>query len=447
MSIDLPKKGLAWALIISTLAIFLISPFLSLPWGFTLLLLAIFYAFVVAFARPDWGLPLLILLRPCLDIFSNETLFTVQGKAVNFSALVAILTITLFAWLALQKGRELSKIPHFWLWLTFVGLAGLSITYSANPLTSISETLRLLSIAAMYAMGWWLANNQDGLVRLVRASIWSGLVPATLAVWQYWHGTGLTIPFEGIYNRIYGTFAHPNLLAYYLILPIVLSVFIFLTGRRKVANAFYLFPAIGFTAILALTYTRGAWLAFLGTLFIIGLARFRVFLVAMLATAAIAYLTILPINQRINDLTRPNPDSSVQWRINLWRDSLVLVKQQPFIGAGAGTASEQILRLRGEEAGSSDPHNDYLKITLENGLIGLAVYGLLLFGLFVSLIKTYLRCAQPRLKILILTVAAAFIAIFGMGLADNILRNTALQWTFWALAGAVLATSRQLAKK
>jgi O-antigen ligase len=156
---------------------------------------------------------------------------------------------------------------------------------------------------------------------------------------------------------------------------------------------------------------------------------------------ALAYLLIEPLNYRVNDLVANRSDSSIQWRINLWSDAKEYVKSQPLLGYGAGVASNLILDKRGEQFGSSDPHNDYLKIAIENGLIGLLVYFSLIIGLFIKLTKKYFLTDQTQLKTLILSAIGLSIAFYAMSAADNILRNTALMWSFWALIGAILAVN------
>jgi O-antigen ligase len=100
-----------------------------------------------------------------------------------------------------------------------------------------------------------------------------------------------------------------------------------------------------------------------------------------------------------------------------------------------------ILDKRGEQYGSSDPHNDYLKIALENGLIGLFFYAALLIALVYRLLATYLAGRGSEIEILALMLFGLTISFIIMGFADNILRNTALMWAFWSLAGALFAVS------
>ncbi|MDP3956606.1 MAG: O-antigen ligase family protein, partial [bacterium] len=125
---------------------------------------------------------------------------------------------------------------------------------------------------------------------------------------------------------------------------------------------------------------------------------------------------------------------------NLWNDAKEYIKEKPWFGYGAGVASNLILDKRGEKFGSSDPHNDYLKIAIENGLAGLLAYVSLIVGLFINLIKKYsVATGRTQIQTLILAGLGLSIAFYVMSAVDNILRNTALMWSFWALIGAIFA--------
>jgi O-antigen ligase len=81
-------------------------------------------------------------------------------------------------------------------------------------------------------------------------------------------------------------------------------------------------------------------------------------------------------------------------RVIFWKNTVELIRDNPLIGYGTGAFKEAYGRkVAGQEgvAGteSSDPHNQFMKIATEHGLIGL--------GIFLALIVTALRqpCSQP----------------------------------------------------
>ncbi|MEK7202882.1 MAG: O-antigen ligase family protein [Patescibacteria group bacterium] len=308
---------------------------------------------------------------------------------------------------------------------------------------SIIEWTRLLSIFSLYILGYLIIKTNENLTRLSKIIIFSVIIPSIFALYQFFTRTGMSIPFEGIYNRIFGTFTHPNLFAYYLIIPIALSLFLFsITKTKKIAKIILAIITIFLSILLILTYTRGAWLAFVIIITFISIACFKKygkFLIIIFLIISFSYFLIEPINKRINDFIY-NPYNSIHWRLNLWKDSLSYVKEKLLFGNGTGTAEKSILQKRGYRFGSTAPHNDYLKITLENGLLGLLSYIFLIISLFFKLLKKFQTTKSQNIKLFSLTLLGITVSLYTLSFADNILRNTALEWSYWILIGAFLAS-------
>jgi len=189
-----------------------------------------------------------------------------------------------------------------------------------------------------------------------------------------------------------------------------------------------------------LTYTRGAWLVFLISISILGFLKYRKILLGILLGVILVYFIFPPLHSRVNDLFAYKPGNSVQWRINLWKDGLQYFKEKPLGGHGIGTANQIILERRGPEMGSSDPHNDYLKVIIENGILGIISYLIIIISLLTTLLWKFVKSSSIEEKNLHLLFIGITVALYLMSFADNILRNTALQWVFWILLGALFAT-------
>jgi putative inorganic carbon (hco3(-)) transporter len=438
MSITGQKTKLVFILIFCFILASLL-PFIDFSPSILFFLFLLIGVFTTAFINPKLGLYGIILVRPVLDVFTGESIASAGRLSLNPAGLFGILSILFALYVGLVRKDKLRSIPLLFAWAGFLLISLFSVFYTDSLSTTLTEWLRLSSIASLFLLGYVLMDKGQDLVNLVRVSIASALAPSILAVYQFITQTGMTVPLEGIYNRIYGSFAHPNLFAYYLLVPIALSLLIFLAGdKRKVRVSFFILPAIFFSMVLVMTYTRGAWIALLLLIFFIGAFRFRILLVTTALAALLLYAVLPPVQVRINDMLRPDPYGSIEWRKNLWRDSMVFAKERPVTGYGTGVAKDLILQKRGPEFGSSDPHNDYLKIFIENGLLGLAAYAILVASMLGRLLFIYLRSRTTTFRALVLAMAAASVSIFIMSYADNILRNTALQWTYWALIGGLL---------
>lgn len=413
--------------------------FIANPLGAFLIVFAILFISFI-FVEPFYGLLILIILRPTLDIFTNQSVISIGQYSLNIASVLAILVIGFSFAVAFYHFRKLSSLPLKIPLLVFICLTFTSIFFSQSAYLSLAEWLRILSIFSLYLLGFILIKNKADFKKLIFVVIGSAFIPAIVAFYQFFTGTGITIISENISNRIFGTFAHPNLLAYYIALILILLVFLILNRQKyQLKNSLlYSFFALN-GVLLLLTYTRGAWLFFLVALATVGIVKYKKFLLGALLALFIFYLVIPPLNTRVNSLFKYDPFDSIQWRIELWKDGIKYSKEHIIAGHGLGTASKIILDRRGESFGSPDPHNDYLKILLENGIIGIVSYLFLIISLFITLIKGYFQSKEFFTKNLFLLFIGISLGLYLMSFADNILRNTALQWSFWIILGALFA--------
>jgi len=421
--------------------------FISNPLSAFLLIFGLFFTFFV-FINPLYGFFALLILRPTLDIFTSKTILTIRSFSLNLASLLGIISIILAAYLIIKNSAKLKKLPLKFPIVLFLFiiinplLFAIDGTIRSNFTLALTEWMRILSIFSLYAIGFILIDNLEKFKKLIWVILFSILIPGLVAFFQFFTQTGMTIIDEEISNRIYGTFAHPNLFAYYLVIPLSLGLFLFLNSKKSQSNLSknsHLFFSLPIFILLMLTYTRGAWMVFLAVIFVLGIFRYRKFLLGILLGLILIYFIVPPLHTRVNNLFEYNPYSSIQWRINLWKDSLKYAQEKFTTGYGLGSASKIILDKRGEQFGSSDPHNDYLKILLENGIPSLLSYLILIIALLIILLKKYFQSDSVFIKNLFLLLIGISFGLYAMSFADNVLRNTALQWVFWSLIGATFS--------
>lgn len=413
--------------------------FLTEPISVFLILAGVLFAFFVS-VNPLYGLFLLLILRPTLDIFASQSILSISNYSLNIASVLAIFTISFCLITLLGNFKKIRSLPLKLPLFLFIFISLASIFFSFNPALGTIEWLRILSIFSMYLLGFILIKNPDDFKKLIYVIIFSAVIPGLTAFYQFFTRSGMTIIDESISNRIFGTFAHPNLFAYYLTIPLTLSIFLILNKQKYFTRSFLIkLSAACFFILLLLTYTRGAWAVFLMIIFILGIIRYKKFLFGSAIALMLLYFIVPPLNTRVNNLFEYDPYSSISWRINLWKDSIRYSQEKIVLGHGLGTANELILDRRGERFGSPDPHNDYLKILIETGFLGITAYLILIIALLFNLSKRYFNSDSAFAKNLFLLFIGISIGLYIMSFADNILRNTALQWTFWILLGGLFS--------
>ncbi len=430
--------------VITILSITVFVGFLSFfktPLLITLLLIGIFFTFLVFFIDLKWGFFLLLLLRPILDFSSEITILKVFNNPINLASILGIVLILITVLKLPNQLAKLKKNPLLKQWLIFLIILIFGISFSFNKTSSISELVRVSTIFSFFILGFIAIKTKKDLLELTVTIIASMIIPSLVAFYQLTTNTGLSLSYQDIPNRLFGTFAHPNLFAFSLTLSIALSIEMFLLTNKYYQKWIYVTSFLIFFFLLILTYTRGAWILFAFMILGAGMLKLRKLLFFSIIAFFSVYLIISPIRERINSITTLSPYSSISWRFNLWQDALVYSREAPILGYGTGTAEELILERRGLRLGSPAPHNDFLRILLGNGIIGLVAFIIIFLSLLKELLLEFLSRSKnnDEIAFLFLIFLCFTIGLYAASFGDNIINATALQWAFWAEAGGLLA--------
>lgn len=200
--------------------------------------------------------------------------------------------------------------------------------------------------------------------------------------------------------HLISTFYWHNSFAGFLIMILPISAVVFFSKSKKPHSYYYGFSFIISALALALTYSRGAWLGMTAAIFITALA-FRKsrpdfknagkkilisFLSVMALFMIIEYSQMEKIKRfgGISDApAETRLENSVTARLNYFSSAVKIFKKFPVLGAGFGAFplfhSEYQNDIR---FFATDPHNFYLKILSETGVIGFAAFLLLIRGAF-----------------------------------------------------------------
>jgi len=375
----------------------------------------------------------LALLRPSLDVLSRIE-FQIYSSLPSFNPNVFIggLVFLILSIFYLWNIKKIYWTPLFWSISIFLGLSFASIFYSIDPFTSLREFIRLASIFLLYFLAYQLIENKKDFYLLLKVILASYILPGIVALIQLIGGWGLPDDFGG-FQRIYGTFAHPNPFAFYTFFILALTISLLLIKKQNL----YILPVAMTTFLLIATYTRSALACFFIFILCLGIFKYRKLLIFGLLFFLGLYLFSDIFRERLWELISLDPYGSIVWRFRLWQDILPISLWHPWIGYGLGTFTNLVEFYRGFELGSLDSHNDYLKIFVENGIIGLLSYLAIITGLLINLIKIFRKTINQE-KIFALGFLIITLSLLAASSFDNIIRETALQWNLWIILGAWL---------
>ncbi|MBS1857054.1 MAG: O-antigen ligase family protein [Acidobacteria bacterium] len=189
------------------------------------------------------------------------------------------------------------------------------------------------------------------------------------------------------------------------------------------------------------SFSRGGYVAFLVGWVFVGVLRYRVLLVVF-AVLATCWASIVPnaVRERVLMTYDPNQgelDHSAELRLELWDDALNLVRDNPAFGSGFNTYA-YMKRLYGY----GDTHNIYLKVLVETGVAGLAIFLWLLTRTFRTGYCLFRRSRTPLFSGLGLGLAAWVVCTAAANLFGDRWNYLQISGYLWVLAGLV---SRALA--
>ncbi len=193
--------------------------------------------------------------------------------------------------------------------------------------------------------------------------------------------------------------------------------------RRLLAGA----AAIFSVHPLFFSYSRGAYVAALAAMVAIGLLRSRLVLAAVFALA-LAWQTLLPVTvvERI-EMTEAGGgqlEASAAHRLNLWEHAKQLFDENPLFGVGFGGFGYTV--PPGETL--TDTHSFYMRELSEQGMIGAALFVLVLLRALRSGWQLF-RAAQTRFY---RGMSLGFIGCMAACIVANVFGD---RWSYFVLGG------------
>ena len=289
---------------------------------------------------------------------------------------------------------------------------------SQDPHQSLSGFVRAVQVFVLVPLAVLLSlRGRRDLRLLLAALVGAALVEGSVGVEQYLTGTGAS--YDGGTIRAVGTFGAQDIMAmsavvsYGMIAALGLALEARAGGRARRAAALGA-VALLLTAPLALSFSRGSWIATgcaVATALLFTdvrlLLRGAVFglaaAVVLVGGLGLGGASVVARLSSITQVTGAAPDHSVSDRYDLWSTAGAIWRQHPATGVGPKEFPQfrdahAPVRLSsgsdtaGAGAGFSrepllSPHNMYLLVLSEQGLIGLTAFGALVLGLLTGTVR------------------------------------------------------------
>ncbi|TDI78226.1 MAG: O-antigen ligase family protein [Caldithrix sp.] len=263
---------------------------------------------------------------------------------------------------------------------------------------------------------------------------------------------------DSFWFRAGGLFSHPNVFADFLIfnLPLVLRLFVFYKHKKRSHNIFFCALFLSGLGALFATYSRGAWLSFVGAtvlMLLYSLFKYKFFPKVVSGVAFLVLLgTIFAVHYVptvVSQFEAKNRQKAAAVRVPLNKVAFSIFADNAIWGVGMGQYTFHTHKYAHEHVTEEHDyyqllqvvHNSFLLILSETGIVGFLFYGGIFFLIFKHGIRV-MKNKNPYVSNMGLGILTGFLAFFIAMLAGPDLRDHQIQMVFWILAGFLVVLSK-----
>ena len=352
--------------------------------------------------------------------------------------------ISIFLLLWSLRTADMRAIPLKAPFAVWLGAALLSMIWAVHPDFSIGAIKTEIVFGILAFLIFFTATRGPRELKFWVVALFASAVVATaIAAVHFLRGLD-PYPVGAIYA---GALSNAGYVA--TVLPFLAAAAMLASGKRRVAM-------LGVILLLLLmaygTTNRGVWLyllvelAVFGGLYLIRVdlpPKIRTRVIALMVATAILGTGVLLFAAKGRLGLQGGPSDIIagtakaDLRPQLWKDSIDLIRERPFTGAGFGT---MVLGREMQEQQNNLNHTHAHNIVL-NYALQLGVFGPLIFAfLFYSLGREFWKLTRlPDRELLLLGIAGLSMisGVLAAGMIEDLF-NHHLAWLFWSLAGMTL---------
>jgi O-antigen ligase len=344
---------------------------------------------------------------------------------------VGLLSVVFIAQLAVGK-RRIRRLGLELFMVAFCIMALPAITASLSGVNSAGQLVldKFVIPFGVFVLAKNLYSEKISLDKLCAALAIIGLYLSFMIFYEHLTGAplftaiGRTTVYTRSLRKIVSLLGNPAFLATVLGMIVPMALYKSLHDRSRHARAFY--GALFLTALLGnfFCYNRGAWLALAAGLVVLLLERRyrRILLPIILLAALVGLLYWQVISETAVVSERLSNVSSLQFRLDLLKVSLQVIRDHPLFGVGVGNFAYYFLQYGGHwETLAFDlptPHNTFVLILTTMGLASLVPYALIFVAMSLSLLTRLVRFrGDARVDKALLVSGLGVVAVYAVSSA------------------------------
>jgi putative inorganic carbon (hco3(-)) transporter len=293
------------------------------------------------------------------------------AKGVIFFSFIFLFSAKRIARTAAGKSWRLTDKATLWL-LAFTVVEGVSILGALWQEYALSVFINALKLLVAYLLIINLVDDSKKVRQILWILVLAAMVPALGTIYHYIFKIDLV---EGYRAAWIGVYSDPNDLAFNLVVLIPILLVLFESEKKWILKGILLSQLATFTAAIYVTSSRGGLVGLLVVLvFLVLRSNHRMLHFSIGSILFLILLAAAPARywERAETIINFQQDESAMGRVYAWRAGLAMLQDRPLLGVGVGCFVMGWPIYAPPEAGTKwrAPHNTFIQVMGENGLLG-----------------------------------------------------------------------------
>ena len=367
--------------------------------------------------------------------------FTLLGALNSIANVLGMLTGAIILLNILLETRIRMHYANLLFFILFAwGL--FTVGWNGDTVASVQSAFRLMELAACFWMTYYILKNENCVDRAVLWFLSGAFVLVLLVSYITITASDLATHSGRLEIRVYNA----NTTGFIIGFAFISSIYLSFKYKIKTYTLIFFLLSAFFLASLIWTGTRSSFLAlgfsgiFVSVWYVLTLnikaQRFRL-RTWIFFTFCVSVLTIstFVFQEQWGRILEPfqaiiNGQLNLTGRKDIWQAGIQILGNNPIKGYGVGQF-ERLVDDHVQDVRARAPHNEFLGIWVELGVLGLVLFLIVLGGIFLEIT----RCRYKQKKIFLY---ALFVFIVTMFFVTNIAGNT----ISWFALGLILALAR-----
>ncbi len=240
-----------------------------------------------------------------------------------------------------------------------------------------------------------------------------------------------------------GTARGSNEFAQYLLILIPFPILLLINkANKKKERLLYILIILLSISGIVLTLSRKVWLGLIFMVLFISLAKSKKIILGSIIILIVGSL-LLPvfIVERMTSIFSIADQESINsniHRINQWKETIETVSEESIL-FGLGTGMAGSTSLRSDSIKEILPHNMFLLIFAQLGLVGLLVFLTIYILMIKKAVSLYFSIKDSFNKAIVFSLLTSLLVILIIGMFGDVLEHTFLNMFFWLSGGLLCA--------